>query len=153
MFRDMGKVEEDVVPALLEVSEEALVLLLEAGTYLGWLAALTQEPTTIIGGGGVHLLGRLPRMSEDRRSIIQAGLPMIVNVYTEPRWRHQGVARTIMSEIIAWAEVNGEETIFLHASAEGKPLYEQLGFVPTNEMKRPIARTEIRLGTEPDASP
>jgi len=41
-----------------------------------------------------------------------------------------------MRALIAWATTRGVHWISLHASAEGRPLYEKLGFVPANEMRR-----------------
>jgi hypothetical protein len=40
-----------------------------------------------------------------------------------------------MRHLITWCHENGVETIVLHASDEGRLLYEQLGFVATNEMR------------------
>ena len=40
-----------------------------------------------------------------------------------------------MRELLSWCRANGVESVVLHASPEGRPLYEQLGFTPTNEMR------------------
>ena len=40
-----------------------------------------------------------------------------------------------MEEVLHWARGSGLETLVLHASTEGRHLYEQLGFLPTNEMR------------------
>jgi hypothetical protein len=37
--------------------------------------------------------------------------------------------------MIAWCREQGYKTVALHASDEGRPLYESLGFQPTNEMR------------------
>ena len=60
---------------------------------------------------------------------------MILNVYTEPEFRKQGIARQIMSTILTWTREHGLRSVNLHASAEGRPLYEKLGFEATNEMR------------------
>jgi hypothetical protein len=36
-----------------------------------------------------------------------------------------------------WAASSGLETLVLHASDDGRHLYERLGFVATNEMRYP----------------
>jgi hypothetical protein len=51
----------------------------------------------------------------------------------------------IVNEIVRWAEENKEESIFLHASPDGRQLYEQLGFTPTNEMRRPLNGRNVAL--------
>jgi hypothetical protein len=40
-----------------------------------------------------------------------------------------------MQEMIAWCRQQGFTHIYLHASKDGRPLYEALGFEPTNEMR------------------
>jgi GNAT superfamily N-acetyltransferase len=60
---------------------------------------------------------------------------MILNVYTEPEFRRLGVARRIMQTILDWIRARGLRSANLHASHEGRVLYEKLGFVATNEMR------------------
>jgi len=59
---------------------------------------------------------------------------IVVNVYTEPAWRRRGAARTLMEQVIDWARAQGIGRLVLHASKDGRALYERLGFAPTNEM-------------------
>lgn len=59
----------------------------------------------------------------------------VLNVYTEPSHRRKGLARLVMQAIIAWCREQGFRSLFLHASEEGRPLYEKLGFGPTSEMR------------------
>ena len=40
-----------------------------------------------------------------------------------------------MRTLIDWCRTEGFESVNLHASADGRPLYEQLGFEATNEMR------------------
>ena len=60
---------------------------------------------------------------------------MILNVYTEPEFRKRGIARQVMVTILKWLKQRGFRGVNLHASAEGRPLYEELGFEATNEMR------------------
>jgi GNAT superfamily N-acetyltransferase len=60
---------------------------------------------------------------------------LVVNVFTEPAWRRRGIAELLMRRLLAWAREERLDRVVLHASAEGRPLYERLGFVPTNEMR------------------
>ncbi len=59
----------------------------------------------------------------------------ILNVYTEPRSRRLGLARRLMETALDWCRDNGIRAVILHASPEGRPLYESLGFKSTNEMR------------------
>jgi GNAT superfamily N-acetyltransferase len=56
-------------------------------------------------------------------------------VYTEQEFRKQGIARQIMLSILAWVQERGFRAVNLHASTEGRALYEKLGFAATNEMR------------------
>jgi GNAT superfamily N-acetyltransferase len=60
---------------------------------------------------------------------------VILNVYTEPEFRKRGIARFIMMTILTWLKEQGLRSVNLHASAEGRRLYEKLGFEATNEMR------------------
>jgi hypothetical protein len=40
-----------------------------------------------------------------------------------------------MRHVLAWCRTRGLVRVVLHASASGRPLYEKLGFVATNEMR------------------
>jgi hypothetical protein len=40
-----------------------------------------------------------------------------------------------MHEVMLFANESGVESLVLHASKDGRPLYEQLGFKATNEMR------------------
>ena len=53
----------------------------------------------------------------------------------EPEFRRQGLARRLMVTAIAWCRDQGLRSVSLHASDFGRPLYEDLGFRQTNEMR------------------
>jgi hypothetical protein len=40
-----------------------------------------------------------------------------------------------MRTMIDWCKQEGYAAVYLHASDNGKPLYESLGFEPTTEMR------------------
>jgi GNAT superfamily N-acetyltransferase len=52
----------------------------------------------------------------------------ILNVYTRPEARRMGLARALMERVVAQARAAGVRRIWLRASAEGRPLYESMGF-------------------------
>jgi GNAT superfamily N-acetyltransferase len=52
-----------------------------------------------------------------------------------PEYRRRGIARSIKRELIDWCRSQGFDCVCLHASDEGRLLYEQIGFQPTNEMR------------------
>jgi GNAT superfamily N-acetyltransferase len=134
MFSDMGSVPPlQLADALLKLSTSALVAALGNESYVGWLAL--EGNNQVVAGAGVHVKPQLPRISEDGTSVVTAALPLVVNVYTEPAWRHKGIARALMATLMQWATTERFDRLVLHASDAARPLYISLGFVPTNEMR------------------
>jgi GNAT superfamily N-acetyltransferase len=125
MFEDMGRPGSDAITA---VAESFLREMMPRGRYRGWLAVT--EDGTVVAGAGVSIVDwpGSPADPQPHRGWIQ-------NVYTEPEFRRQGLARRLMEAVLEWCREAGFVNISLHASSFGRPLYEALGFTPTNEMK------------------
>lgn len=131
MFEAMGcddMVALDRADAAVEPFIEQAV---RAGTFHGWLA--TTSTGEAVGSGGVMFDQRPP--SPDNLS---GRIGYILNVVTIPRYRRQGIARRMMETMLDWLVDQGIEVVALHASEEGRPLYRQLGFVDSNEMRMRI---------------
>lgn len=130
MFRDMGAPPE--TEAAIEAATAAQVaLLLTAGEYVGWLA---EADGAVVAGVGVLMHPRLPRHENP------AGRPeaYLLNVYTEPAYRREGLATRLIEQVFDWCRAHDIPRVALHASDEGRSVYEQLGFKPTNEMRREV---------------
>jgi len=56
-------------------------------------------------------------------------------MYTESRARRLGIAKKLVNTMTAWCRAEGFAAVSLHASAAGRPVYESVGFLPSNEMK------------------
>ena len=52
----------------------------------------------------------------------------ILNVYTRPEARRLGLARALMDRLVEEARAAGVRRVWLRASADGRPLYESMGF-------------------------
>ena len=124
MFRDMG------IPARFNEMAAALERWLRhaipSKTYLGWIAE--SNTGQIAAGGGLIVIPWPPGpISMDPRC------GFIFNVYTNPSHRKQGLGRRLMGTIHDWCRGEGIERIVLNASTFGKPLYDTMGYVATNE--------------------
>ena len=75
------------------------------------------------------------RRGRDRPTTPPGARALVLNVYTEPEFRRQGIARRMMETVIAWCREQGLRSVSLHASDFGRALYEDLGFRQTNEMR------------------
>ena len=128
MFRDMGYRDEAALDATQATSEPYIMARMKDGTYRGWLA---QTPDGHVAGGGGVLL--YPWVSNPRDpNPLRAYL---LNVYVYEEFRRRGVARRLMQVMVDWCRAQGFATVWLHASDEGRALYESMGFAATSEMK------------------
>ncbi len=59
----------------------------------------------------------------------------VVNMFTDPEHRRRGLARRLVQTIVEWCRKEGMRFLYLHASDDGRPLYESMGFKSTNEMR------------------
>ena len=139
MFRDMGELPAELFDSFRARSLETLERMFEDETYVGWLASPKNEPERIVAGAGVQLREAPPRpqpKATTRKIDIVSGRQAIIqNVFTEPEWRRRGLAALLINRIIAWTREHGIDSLVLHASNEGRGVYERLGFVATTEMR------------------
>jgi GNAT superfamily N-acetyltransferase len=106
-----------------------IVQAMPAGTFRSWVV---EYGGTVVAGGGLQLRTLMPRPG------YVDGKPegLIVSMWTDPTHRRRGLGRLIVEAILAWGRSNGIGRFTLHASDDGRPLYELFGFQPTNEMRR-----------------
>jgi ribosomal protein S18 acetylase RimI-like enzyme len=134
MFRDMGKLASDQEEALRTATVSYLRDALETGEYVGWVAEATGT-SSAIGGAGAQIRSILPRPRPGSEELELGPEAIVLNVYVEPAWRRRGVADALMRAVLDGLARRGIRRIVLHASVEGRRLYERLGFVATNEMR------------------
>lgn len=138
MFQEMDLVPEPLFESYRAQCESRLREMLETGEYIGWLASPNESPDQIVAGAGVQLRSVLPHPVEGpggEISMAEGRHAIIINVFTEPEWRRRGVAKLLMEQVIAWARAERLDRLVLHASDEGRLLYEKIGFVQTSEMR------------------
>lgn len=136
MFHDMGEISDEAYDDFLAASQEWTERGLTSGEYIGWLAVPKGQPDLIVAGGGVQLRQVPPHPSQSPNGKFAMGRHAIVlNVFTEPEWRQRGAATFVMEEILRWARGEKLDRLVLHASDHARSLYEQLGFIATNEMR------------------
>ncbi|HEY6952002.1 MAG TPA: GNAT family N-acetyltransferase, partial [Bacteroidota bacterium] len=128
MFLDMGRRDDEALAAAMATSRPFFAERLTNGQYRAWLVETT--PGSIVAGAGIIIFDyhSSPLDPNPLR-------PFIVNVYTDRPFRRMGIARKLVEIMIEWCREQGFGSILLHASEEGKPLYDSLGFKPTNEMR------------------
>ena len=135
MFRDMGQLKPGREAPLIDATSSYLHQAMPGGDYLAWVAEETATRGVIVGGAGVQLRPILPRLHPGTTDLELGPEALVVNVYVEPEWRRRGVALALMQTLLRALSERGIRRIVLHASDEGRALYERLGFTATNEMR------------------
>jgi GNAT superfamily N-acetyltransferase len=117
--------EPELRPTYTTWLEEAL----PRAVYLGWLL---QVEKTVIAGAGLVILEWGP--SRENPNPLAA---RIANVFVEPEWRRQGLARQLVMRCLEEAEARNVTHLNLSSTDMARGLYESLGFVAaTNQMVR-----------------
>ena len=135
MFRDMGTLPSQQMESLERATASYLRGALPRGEYLAWVAEQTAASPAIVGGAGVQLRPILPRPRAGSDDLELGPEAIVLNVYVESGWRRRGVADALMRTLLDHLAARGIRRIVLHASHDGRRLYERLGFVVTNEMR------------------
>jgi GNAT superfamily N-acetyltransferase len=140
MFQEMGELADKDVAHVESETRERLAAQLSSGEYTGWLA---EYEGVVVGGAGVLLHTYYPTAQNPR------GRPTayILNVYTDPGHRRQGIARGLLDQILQWCVDHDIPRASLHASEFGQQLYERMGFSATNEMRLVVGK-RIRMTDE-----
>ena len=136
MFLEMGQLHLSGVAPMVEETTRYLRDAVSRGEYVGWLACTADR--RVVAGAGAQCRRVLPFARPGLSGADAVGFgrqAIVLNVYTEPAFRRRGLARALMLDVLDWARSSGLESLVLHATPDGRPLYEALGFAPTNEMR------------------
>ena len=137
MFQDMGEISAEAFDDFVVASKAWTERALASGEYVGWLGSPKDQPDLIAGGAGVQLRQVAPHPCRPPRAgaFAKGRHAIVLNVFTEPEWRRRGLAKLLMEEILRWSRDAKLDRLVLHASKDGRSLYERLGFELTNEMR------------------
>jgi len=101
---------------------------LESGEHIAYLI---YDNETFIGAGGVSFYQVMPTYHNP-----SGKKAYIMNMYTAPEYRRQGIASYTLDLLVKDAKEQGVSQIALEATDMGRPLYEKYGFVKMeDEMK------------------
>lgn len=127
MYEDMHYTDLAALERSASLNTAYLQEAIAEGFFRSWLACVGSRAVA----GGAVLIVPWPAHPYD----LECRRATILNVYTEPEYRRRGIARHLMETMITWCKQEGLARINLHASEDGRPLYESLGFEPSNEMR------------------
>ena len=122
VLRAANKLSDDVDMSLVEKeSYEYYKRALETGEHIGYLV---YDNGTFIGAGGVSFYQVMPTYHNSTGK-----KACIMNMYTAPEYRRQGIAFHTLDLLMNDAKKQGVLQIALEATDMGRPLYERYGFV------------------------
>ena len=122
VLRAANKLSNDVDMSLVEKeSYEYYKSALETGEHIAYLV---YDNETFIGAGGVSFYKVMPTYHNPTGK-----KAYIMNVYTAPGYRRQGIAFHTLDLLVKDAKEQDMLQIALEATDMGRPLYERYGFV------------------------
>ena len=103
---------------------------LDDGTHIAYLIFAGED---FAGAGGVSFFQVMPTYHNPT-----GRKAYIMNMYTKPEYRRQGIAYKTLDFLVKEAKSRGITAISLEATDMGRPLYEKYGFVKMeHEMELP----------------
>ena len=122
VIRAANKLSNDVDMSLVEKeSYEYYKRALETGEHIAYLV---YDNGAFVGAGGVSLYQVMPTYHNPTGK-----KAYIMNMYTAPEYRRQGIAINTLDLLVKDAKEQGVLQIALEATDMGRPLYERYGFV------------------------
>lgn len=122
VLRAANKLSADVPMA--EVEQESYTYYEKALVSGEHIAYLVYDKDRFIGAGGVSFYQVMPTYHNP-----SGRKAYIMNMYTDPEYRRQGIAYRTLDLLVKEARTQGISQIALEATDMGRPLYEKYGFV------------------------
>ena len=120
MFRAMGFDDEAVLHRVGEACRDYFLRHLPTGAFRVWVAE--HQGTAVASVGLVlHSIPPSPKNLVGKEAYL-------MNLVTLPEWRGQGMARALLTHVLAVLREEDIPVVSLHATADGRQLYESVGF-------------------------
>ena len=122
VLRAANKLSDDVDMSVVEAESYAYYRrALETGEHIAYLV---YDNGKFIGAGGVSFYQVMPTYHNPTGK-----KAYIMNMYTAPKYRRQGIALHTLNLLVKDAKEQGVSKITLEATDMGRPLYERYGFL------------------------
>ncbi len=117
-LREEGATDDiDLRPALYDYYTRHMA----DGTFVSWLAL---DEGRVVGTSGMSIVEKPPYFGCPTGRI-----GLLSSMFTDPAYRRQGIARTLLSRVVEEARAKGCGTVQITASDMGVLLYTSFGFV------------------------
>lgn len=126
LFRETGDFQGEAPPELVEITRNYLSDNLPMGSFVSFVAESEREMIAI---SGLVFFEKPP--NEANRSGLEA---YIMNMYTLPKWRGQGIASALLADLIHFVRTTtAAKRIWLHTTEDGRHVYGRGGFLLTKD--------------------
>ena len=122
VLRAANKLSDDV--DMSEVERQSYEYYKRALKDESHVAYLVFHEDRFVGAGGVSFFQVMPTFHNST-----GNKAYIMNMYTHPEYRRQGIAFRTLDLLVQEARLKGITAISLEATDMGRPLYEKYGFV------------------------
>ena len=95
------------------------------GEFVAWIAIAEDE---IVSTSGLCFSKIIPGFS-----LLDGRVAYIMNIYTLPDWRKKGIGKQVFHHIVEAAKERNYKRVLLHATEDGRPIYEKFGFKATDD--------------------
>ena len=128
MWRDLGVAAGDIQPNWQSITLEFIQ---QARQTLRYQAFIAEVEGAVVGSASCQLYAGLypPVLSQQHR---QYGY--IWGVYVNPAYRRQGIATRLTQSTVGYLRSIGCTQAMLNAAPAARPIYQSLGFNPSNTM-------------------
>ena len=130
MFEEVGKYKSaDFVPDWRARFVDYASRRIKAGELRYFIAVMDGE---IVASAGALLRDGYPAVITGVRQ------GYVFGVSVKPHARKRGLATALTQHCVEWLKAQNVSRLQLHASPFGRPIYEKMGFIPSNEMSLPL---------------
>jgi GNAT superfamily N-acetyltransferase len=121
-YCEHNRLDVDTVGGLRDATATFIATEHAAGRAVTWLA---EQGETVVGLVTVLIRARPPRHTDLRTSLGYA-----VNMYVVPASRRRGIGAALLAACIDGCTALGLRSLTLHATEDGRHLYDSFGFEP-----------------------
>ncbi len=128
MWLDIGFPEDSIDSSWLNITLEYIDYARQKLYYRAYVAEVDSK---IVGSGSCQLFaGLYPLILEEK----YRKYGYIWGIYVEKAFRDRGIGKKLTAQTVDYLKSLGCTRAILNASPQGKPLYDRLGFLPSNQM-------------------
>ena len=110
---------------LNEILQDYFQQHLASGDFVAWIALADGE---IVSTSGLCFSKIIPGFT-----LLDGRVAYIMNIYTLPEWRKKGIGKQVFHHILEAARERNYKRVLLHATEDGRPIYEKFGFKATSD--------------------